>query len=211
MKFLHWLLAGAGVLLVAMQAQALDGEKIYTEGGESTSAIACASCHGPEGMGVAAAGFPRLAELSAAYLLKQIDDFRSGARANPVMQPIAAALTDEEARAVSESLAAMPGPRVPRIGRVDKARGVGEVLALRGDWSRNIPECVACHGPGGVGVGRSFPPLAGQPAQYLAAQLDAWRAKTRSNDPDDLMGHIARAMSDAEIQAVSQYFAGLGQ
>ena len=78
-------------------------------------------------------------------------------------------------------------------------------------WERNIPECVACHGPAGMGVGASFPPLAGQSAQYLGAQLNAWRQGTRKNDPNDLMGHIARAMSDDEVQAVAGYFADLGQ
>ncbi len=211
MKFFCRSLAGACALLVATHAQAVDGKRIYTDGGEAPGASACMTCHGADGMGMAAAGFPRLAGLSATYLIKQIDDFRSGARANPVMQPIAAALTDEEAKAVSERLAAMAGPKVSRIGRVEKARGLGQMLALRGDWDRNIPECVACHGPGGVGVGDSFPPLAGQPAGYLEAQLDAWRHGTRKNDPNDLMGHIARSMSDSEIRAVSEYFAGLGQ
>ena len=61
-----------------------------------------------------------------------------------------------------------------------------------------------------MGVGESFPPLAGQSAQYLSAQLNAWRQGTRKNDPNDLMGHIARSMTDAEVQAVSEYFASVG-
>lgn len=61
------------------------------------------------------------------------------------------------------------------------------------------------------GCRRELPPLAGQSAQYLGAQLNAWRQGTRKNDPNDLMGHIARAMSDDEVQAVAGYFADLGQ
>ena len=62
-----------------------------------------------------------------------------------------------------------------------------------------------------MGVGASFPPLAGQSSEYLSAQFDAWRQGTRKNDPQALMGHIARALSDDEVRAVSEYFAGLGQ
>lgn len=173
--------------------------------------MACGTCHGADAMGMAAAGFPRLAGISAGYTRKQLEDFRSGARSNPVMQPIAAALSDEEMDAVAAMLEARPAPVFASIGRAEKAEGVGPRLALRGAWERNIPECVACHGPAGIGVGESFPPLAGQSTQYLSAQLNAWRQGTRRSDPNDLMGHIARAMTDDEVQAVAEYFAGLEQ
>lgn len=160
---------------------------------------------------MAAGGFPRLAGLSAAYMRKQLEDIRSGARSAPVMQPLAAALTDEEIAAVTEMLAALPAVDVPLVTRVEKADDLGAQLALRGAWARNIPECVSCHGPSGIGVGDAFPALAGQPAQYIAGQLQAWRQGTRKNDPNDLMGHVARGLTDAEVQAVSEYFANLSQ
>ncbi|MNC22231.1 Cytochrome c553 [Pseudomonas linyingensis] len=209
MTFSRLPLAGLCALLLAAQVQAADGQKLLTQGGANPAAMACAGCHGADGMGMAAAGFPRLAGLSAGYLAKQIGDFRSGTRANPIMQPIAAALSDDEINAVSRTLAALPAPAYPRTGRAEKAEGSGARLALRGAWERNIPECVSCHGPGGLGVGDTFPPLAGQSAQYLSAQLNAWRQGTRKNDPADLMGHVARALSDAEVTAVSDYFASL--
>ncbi|HEY6609542.1 MAG TPA: c-type cytochrome [Pseudomonas sp.] len=210
MTFSRLPLAGLCALLLAAQAQAADdGHKLFTQGGANPAAMACIGCHGADGMGMAAAGFPRLAGLSAGYLAKQMGDFRSGARANPIMQPIAAALSDEEIDAVTRTLAAMPAPAYPRTGRAEKAEGSGAVLALRGAWERDIPECVSCHGPGGVGVGDTFPPLAGQSAQYLSAQLNAWRQGTRKNDPNDLMGQVARSLSDAEVTAVSAYFASL--
>ena len=95
MKSIHWPLAGVAALLLSMQAQAADGQKIYTQGGANPAAMACATCHGADAMGMAAAGFPRLAGIDAGYSRKQLDDFRSGARSNPIMQPIAAALSDE--------------------------------------------------------------------------------------------------------------------
>jgi len=79
---------------------------------------------------------------------------------------------------------------------------------LRGAWGRNIPECVARHGPSDIGVGAIFP---GRSAQYLTSQLNAWRQKIRKNDPDDLMGHIPRSLTDAEVEASSQYFAGFSK
>lgn len=66
---------------------------------------------------------------------------------------------------------------------------------------------MTCHGPGGVGVGDAFPPLAGQPAAYLSGQLNAWRDGSRRNDPNDLMGHIAKSLTAEEITAVADYFA----
>ncbi|NKQ09995.1 c-type cytochrome [Pseudomonas sp. SST3] len=200
----------AGILAASITtAQAADPVAVYTKGGAKPAAMACVTCHGAEGEGMAAAGFPRLAGLSAEYMQKQLADVASGDRANPIMQPIAAALSPEETKAVTTMLANKPRPDVRPVGRDDVVDGPGETLALRGAWERNIPECVACHGPSGVGVGESFPPLAGQSAQYLSSQLNAWRQGTRKNDPNDLMGHIARNLTEDEVKAVSAYFAGL--
>ena len=210
MKNNYRMLAGACALLLAMPAQAADGQKVYRQGGANPAAMACTTCHGADGLGMEAGGFPRLAGLASGYVVKQLQDMREGSRTSPIMQPMAAALTDEEILAVAEAVAAMPAPSVSRVNRSAIAEEAGAKLALRGAWERNIPECVACHGPGGVGVGDAFPPLSGQPAGYLAGQLNAWKQGARKNDPNDLMGHIARALSDEEIEAVSRYFATLG-
>ncbi|MDX1298081.1 MAG: c-type cytochrome [Pseudomonas sp.] len=208
MNVARWPIAGL-LLALTVPTQAADPAAVYSKGGSNPAAMACATCHGAEGEGLAAAGFPRLAGLSADYMKKQLADFASGQRANPIMQPIAAALSPEEADAVMALLANKPRPQVEPISRDALAEGPGAVLALRGAWERNIPECVACHGPSGVGVGNAFPPLIGQSAQYLSAQLVAWQQGTRKNDPNDLMGHIARSLSQDEVKAVSEYFANL--
>ena len=85
------------VLATGANAESL-GQKIYTQGGESPAAVACATCHSTNGMGNNSAGFPRLAGLPQGYLAKQLEDFRSGKRANAVMQPIALALKNTEVR-----------------------------------------------------------------------------------------------------------------
>jgi len=196
------------MLLVFSNVQAQPN--IYLQGGAQPGATACVACHGADAMGLAPAGFPRLAGISADYLSKQLHDFQSGKRVSPVMQPLAKALTDQEITSVTGTIAAMPAPAVPAINRSRMPTSLGETLALRGAWDRQIPECVSCHGPGGVGVGSAFPPLAYQPALYLTAQLNAWRDGTRKNDPNDLMGHIAKAMTEDEIKAVADYFATVG-
>jgi len=201
----------SSLLAVAAQAAvAADGQKIFAQGGENPAAMACMSCHGPDGLGLAAAGFPRLAGLPAAYLSKQLQDFRDGRRRQPIMQPLAKALSDAEISAISATLAALPAPATPDTRRQQMATDPAQSLALYGDWSRGIPGCVQCHGPGGVGVGEHFPPLAHQPATYLAGQLNAWRDGSRSNDPNQLMVGIAKALSEDEVKAVADYFAKQG-
>ncbi|NVZ22550.1 c-type cytochrome [Pseudomonas costantinii] len=209
MMSLERVLMGGALLLLLGNAHALDGKKIFTEGGSQPGAMPCVACHGADGLGLAAAGFPRLAGLSAEYVRKQLTDFSSGARSNPVMQPLAKALTDAEIAAVSQALAAMPYPLPVTVFRSEMPTSAAQKLALQGAWERQIPACVSCHGPAGVGVGDAFPPLAGQPAAYLAAQLTAWQSGTRRNDPNDLMGHIAKSLTPEEVQGIAQYFASL--
>ncbi|PAV71250.1 hypothetical protein WR25_26202 [Diploscapter pachys] len=135
--------------------------------------MACLGCHGPDGKGIAAAGFPRLAGLPAGYLSKQLQDFRSGSRKQAVMEPLAKALDDAEIEAISAYLAKLPADPAPDTRRQQIATNPVARLALYGDWSRKIPGCVQCHGPGGSG----------------------------------LMVDVAKAMTDAEVKAVADYFA----
>ncbi|WP_448651170.1 c-type cytochrome [Pseudomonas fluorescens] len=206
---LERVLIGSTLLLLLGNAYALDGKKIFNEGGSQPGAMPCVACHGADGLGLAAAGFPRLAGLPAEYVRKQLTDFSSGARGNPVMQPLAKALTEAEITAVSQAVAAMPFAAPIALQRSEMPGNPAQKLALQGAWERQVPACVSCHGPAGVGVGDAFPPLAGQPAAYLAAQLTAWQTGTRRNDPNDLMGHIAKSLTPEEVQGVAHYFASL--
>jgi cytochrome c553 len=150
-----------------------------------------------------------LAGLPAAYVRKQLEDFKSGSRSNPVMRPLAIALTQAELDALSQAIAAMPAPAPAALHRSEMPTTAAQQLAWQGAWERQIPACVSCHGPAGSGIGDAFPPLAGQPAAYLAAQLSAWQNGTRRNDANDLMGHIAKSLTAEEVQGVAQYFASL--
>ncbi|MGF6395930.1 c-type cytochrome [Pseudomonas plecoglossicida] len=207
MTLMSRVVIGSMLVLAWPLAHAADGQKIFTQGGANPAAMACLGCHGADGKGIAAAGFPRLAGLPAGYLSKQLHDWRAGTRKQPVMEPLAKALTDDEIQAVSGYLASLPSDPAPDHRRQQMADDPTARLALYGDWNRQIPGCVQCHGPGGVGVGEHFPPLAGQPASYLIAQLNGWRDGSRSNDPNQLMVGVAKAMTDDEVKAIAEYFA----
>lgn len=174
--------------------------------GTPTGATACASCHGARGEGVGA--FPYLAGSGAAYLRGQLEAFATGTRKNPIMQPIAQALSADERTQIASYYAGLQPRRV--IDREPRgAFDTGPWLATRGRWGEDIPACAQCHGPGGSGVGSSFPPLAGQPASYLVEQLKAWQGGARPPGPLGLMETIARKLKDSDIKAVSEYYAGL--
>ncbi|MCO7518372.1 MULTISPECIES: c-type cytochrome [unclassified Pseudomonas] len=209
MKPLSPVVIGSLLILAWPSAHAADGQKIFNQGGQNPAAMACMGCHGPDGKGIAAAGFPRLAGLSAGYLAKQLDDFRNGSRQQPVMEPLAKAMAPAEIEAVSAYLSSLPADTAPDVRRQQIANDPVTRLALYGDWSRQIPGCVQCHGPGGSGIGEHFPPLAGQPAGYLVAQLNAWRDGSRHNDPNQLMVNVAKAMTETEVKEVADYFAKL--
>jgi thiosulfate dehydrogenase len=170
------------------------------------AAAACGACHGAAGEGNTAAGFPRLAGLPAAYQMEQLAAFADGTRQSAVMEPLARALGLHDRAQLADYYAAIvpkaPQAAAPRTGLDDR-------LALRGRWSEEIPACVQCHGDNGSGIGAGFPPLAAQPAAYLAAQLQAWQKGTRRGDSLGLMERIAGKLSDADVSAVADYFAAV--
>ncbi len=66
--------------------------------------------------------------------------------------------------------------------------------------------CAACHGPMGLASMPNTPNLAGQPEQYLAEQLKAYRSGKRVNEQ---MSLLAKPLSDAEIANVSAWYASI--
>ncbi|WP_254063250.1 c-type cytochrome [Rhodanobacter sp. L36] len=191
-------------LLVMVQARASDADSIVHQG-NGKGAPPCLACHGANGEGQAASGNPRLAGLDAAYLRKQLEDFTNSSRTSPVMQSTASALTADERNALAVYYSKLPIPSSSTVPPTDQDAG-GE-LATRGHWSQQIPGCVQCHGPAGTGVGANFPPLAGQPAIYIEAQLKAWQHGTRHNDPLQLMQHLSASLSEQDIHDVASWFA----
>lgn len=183
------------------------GEMIAVSGGDAGARGACITCHGLGGEGDGEL-VPRLAGLPAGYLQKQLRDYAAGLRPHASMQVIAKALTEEDRRKVARYYAGLdPAPGAgPRAVAAPQAAG----LYHRGDPARGLVPCAACHGPAGEGAGQANPPLAGQPAGYLAVQLAEWRAAKRRNDPNGVMLHAARPLTDAEIAGLAAYAATLG-
>jgi len=174
--------------------------------GNGKGATACASCHGAHGEGNPAAGFPRLAGVSAPYIESQLALFADGQRQNPVMQPIAKALSEAERTAVGHYFSDLPFPPPAAKDESPTPAQTGAWLAARGRWADGLPACVQCHGPGGAGVGSAFPPLAGQSAAYIAAQLHAFKSGARPGGPMNLMKVVASKLSDTDISAVADYY-----
>ncbi|GHA20162.1 c-type cytochrome [Oceanisphaera arctica] len=176
-------------------------------------AAVCVSCHQASGLGMPNLA-PSIAGMPASYLAAQLQHFKSGERNNAIMQPMAMMLDDAGIKATSEWFASLPVelPDNPafRGQKSPQQMTDGEKLAYLGDWQRDLPSCVACHGPEGVGVGESFPRLAGQHADYIESQLKAWQAGTRSGDTHGLMASVANKLTAEEITAVASYFASVG-
>jgi cytochrome c553 len=176
--------------------------------GTPNGVTACVGCHGAQGEGNAAGGFPRLAGQSAAYLGKQLGAYANGARVNPIMQPIAKALNAEQIRDVSAyyaSLGDAPGA-TPALKSPAAGPERGRTLSAIGDNARGVQACANCHGPGGVGSPPAYPYLAGQHANYLTAAMAAWKNGARKTDSSGQMTHIAQALADADVAALSAYF-----
>lgn len=198
------------VTLVVQQAVAQNtGERIAQKGAEQPGAVACASCHGADGGGNEQAGFPRLAGLDAAYIESQLHAYKRGSRKNPVMAGMAAPLNDQDISEVAAYYAGLQ-PVSHAEAPATASTSAGEQLANYGDMpNRGLPACFKCHGPNGLGVGESFPPLVGQPYSYTLAQLKAWQSGARSREPLGLMKAVASKLTDAETESVAAYLASL--
>ncbi|MDD4885912.1 MAG: c-type cytochrome [Thiomonas sp.] len=170
-------------------------------------AATCIACHGADGMGNAAAGYPRLAGLPEKYLADQLRYFADGTRNNAIMSGMAKPLTPAQVTALATYYSKLKPSGKPAPMPAGAAAAAGERLALRGDWDKGIPACIRCHGPGAVGVGAEFPPLVGQSAAYIEAQIKAWKDGSRRGDQLGMMHTVALRMTDAQTQDVAQWLA----
>jgi cytochrome c553 len=173
--------------------------------GTAAGAPACAQCHGLTGGSDASGAFPRLAGQPAAYLSRQLQDYKSGARANAIMSPIARALSPDDAADVSAYFASLDAPFPPLAAPDPNLVEKGRELAEAGNPAKVIPPCGACHGVGGTGEPPTIPYLGGQYAHYTAFQLQMWQKGFRGNSPE-AMGLIASKLDDHEIEAIAAYY-----
>lgn len=175
------------------------------EAGQAKSAV-CVACHGADGNSVNPE-WPSLAGQSAPYIVKQLQAFKSEARKNPLMSPMATGLNDQDML----DLAAYFSKQQRRGGEANPDKlALGERIYRGGDKAHGVPACAACHGPNGSGNGpAAYAAIGGQHATYVVAQLKSYKAGTRQTDPNQMMRNVAAALSDEQIDAVASYVQGL--
>ena len=128
-------------------------------------------------------------------------DFKSGARTNAVMTPIATDLTETQIRDIAAFYAYLP-----RLPANHPETGPAPAIVASGAPMRNIAPCGACHGGPDSKAGSAW--LDGQPEAYLLAQLRAFASGARHNDISEQMRNIARNMTPAELEEAAKYYAG---
>jgi cytochrome c553 len=188
------------------------GQLVVTQGIAAKGVPACATCHGPDGNSIGPAN-PKLAGQFPEYMTKQLMNFTPGKdnkpaeRPNPVMSGFAAALTPDQMRDVSAFYASQK--LIPEKARNKSTIELGQKIFRAGIADKSVPACAGCHGPAGAGAPIQYPVLAGQYAEYIEAQLKAFRSGERANDLNRMMRTTASRLSDLEIKAVADYIAGL--
>jgi cytochrome c553 len=180
----------------------------------ATKAAICSACHGQNGNSVNPE-WPRLAGQSAVYIAEQLRLFRSGVRDNPVMKPLAASLSDLD---ISD-LAVYYAAQTPAGLEADPSYWqTGEALYLRGDRAREVPACVACHGPVGRGnLAAGYPALRAQQAVYVVKQLTDYASGARYSAANPaqasrnavMMLTIAKRLTPEQTRDVASYLQGM--
>lgn len=197
--------AGFGLLLAAAApaGQPPAPVKPDLKKGEATAQV-CLACHTADGSRGSPAN-PILQGQHAAYLVKQLHEFKSGKRKNAIMSGMAAPLSEDDMRNVAAFYASKQAK--PGAAKNKDLVLLGEKIYRGGIAAKQVPACAGCHSPNGAGIPDQYPRLAGQHADYTLAQLKTFRSGERANSAQ--MTGIANRMSDREIEAVSDYIAGL--
>ena len=188
----------------AANPDAAKGSAFYSTGDAARGIPACESCHGKGGNSTIAQN-PKLAAQHAAYIVKQLTNFKSGDRSSTVMQPFAKNLTGEEIANLAAFLNSQA--LVPGAAKNKDTVELGKKIYRGGIAEKNVPACAGCHGPAGAGIPAQFARIGGQHQEYTATQLANFSGDIRKNNP--VMTTIAKRLSPDEIQAVSDYVAGL--
>ena len=197
-------------LMIALASLSIGASTIAWSAGDAaagkTKAAVCAACHAADGNSINPE-WPKLAGQHEAYIIKQLQNYKNKERENVLMSPQAAILSDQDML----DLAAYFSSQEAKPGAADMTKvELGEKIYRGGNIATGVAACAACHGPAGAGnPAAKFPSLQGQHATYTKLQLNMFRNGSRANDAGKMMRNIASKMSDVEIEAVSEYIAGL--
>ena len=172
--------------------------------GEASFVAVCAACHAADGNSSIPVN-PKLAQQHPEYLVKQLEEFKSGKRANAIMSGFASMLSEDDMKNIAYWLASKTAK--PGFAKEKELVALGERIYRGGIADRQVPACAGCHSPNGAGIPAQYPRLGGQHADYTAAQLTGFRDGVRKNSLQ--MTQVAAKMNDREIKAVADYMAGL--
>lgn len=176
--------------------------------GKETAQV-CMACHGESFQGIVVSEDevrPRLTGLNKNYLKHQIESFKNRSRQSIIMEPMAGLLDNQKAEDVFNYITSLPVIQEPK--QADEALlKKGKKIVYEGDWDRNIPPCMRCHGLDAYGTGSNFPNINGQTAEYIIAQIKSWKAGTRNNDTLHLMKTVAQSLTEDDTRAVAAWLA----
>ena len=166
----------------------------------------CIACHAIDGNSSVPAN-PKLAGQHAAYITKQLKNFKMGLRENAVMAGMVANLTEEDMKNLgyyfSEQNILLSSAKKNGVG------SIGENIFRAGIKNKGVAACASCHGPSGHGIPDKYPRLNAQHSEYTLAQLNSFRLELRKNDPDGVMRTIAQKLTEQEMRSVADYIQGL--
>ena len=198
------LLLAASLALPVLAQDAKAPPKVDLAKGQALSTQVCGACHAADGSRGSPAN-PIIAGQHPEYLAKQLEEFKSGRRNNPVMKGFASALSDADMRSVSAFYASKQVK--PGTAKNKDLYELGQKIYRGGIADKQVPACAGCHNPTGAGIPSQYPRVGGQHADYSEAQLNGFRSGQRANSVP--MAAIAARLSDREIKAVADYMAGL--
>lgn len=214
MKLLSSLLLGAALAAPAFSSFAQEAKPAalvavtavtpdLAKGAASYGAL-CVACHAADGNSLIPVN-PKLAQQHPEYLVKQLQEFKSGKRANPTMSAFAGMLSEADMKNISFWLASQSAK--PGFAKEKELVALGERIYRGGIADRQVAACAGCHSPNGAGIPAQYPRLGGQHADYTAAQMIAFRDGVRNNSLP--MTQVAAKLNDREIKAVADYIGGL--
>ncbi|MDC0127533.1 cytochrome c4 [Methylophilaceae bacterium] len=198
-----------GLIIVFSSVTAIAETKLSPSELVSTKKIInnlCIACHAIDGNSSVPAN-PKLAGQHAAYITKQLKNFKMGLRENAVMAGMVANLTEEDMKNLgyyfSEQNILLSSAKKNGVG------SIGENIFRAGIKNKGVAACASCHGPSGHGIPDKYPRLNAQHSEYTLAQLNAFRLELRKNDPAGVMRTIAQKLTEEEMQSVADYIQGL--
>jgi len=195
----------AAPLFAACVAQAQDAVPAKPDLAKGQASFeVCVACHAADGNATLVPN-PKLAQQHPEYLIKQLEEFKSGKRTDPAMAGMAALLSEEDVRNVAWWLASQKA--TPGLAKDKELVALGERIYRGGIQERNIAACAGCHSPNGAGIPSQYPRLSGQHAEYTIKQLTDFRDGKRGNNAQ--MRDVAAKLNDVEVRAVADYIAGL--